>query len=382
MTLAYYKGEPPQWHDNLSTTSLPSFATLLTLDASTEKAAVVGCIWHPTQKTGTINIRKVHFRTGAVTFNAASAFRVSLQNVSATAGPPMQPDAAVDESYSFAGSGLTANSWISTGNLSADRVVDLSATSITSTNSRWVSVVFEYTTFTAADSIIISALASGSSAAPQYAGLGGVGLLNTAAYVAQGLHAPVIAFECDDGSYAFMSKCYPVSATSTVSIANNAAIRAAGMKFRVDKETQIDGMGLAMAIPNGADGTLTLYDSDGTTVLRSIAIDNDAVLTTTSRLMYGKVEPVTLAANTYYRLAFVSTTTTAATMAYIDVNAAGLMDAFALGQDLHWTQRDAVGAWTETTTRRPIFMLDIVGVHDGSGGGGGNTYSRGRIVNQ
>src|SRR5207253_746752 len=103
----------------------PAYGTDALIDAAGEKVAFIGNLWHPTVKTGTINIRKVHFRCGAVTLNAASELRVSLQTVSSTVGPPYQPDGVQDEFYDFktATTAITANAWNSTGNLSADRVV-------------------------------------------------------------------------------------------------------------------------------------------------------------------------------------------------------------------------------------------------------------------
>jgi hypothetical protein len=369
-TLTNFKGDGPWLGDEVtqSATSAPSFLANGIIDASTEKVAVLGCVWHPTVKTGTINIRKVHFRCGAVTFNAASVLRVSLQNVSATAGPPYQPDGTQDQTADM--TTLSANAWNTTGALSADRAVDLSAVNFTDANSRWLAVVFEYQTFTAADSVVISSINTNTS--QSHSGLGGAQLLNTGSWAIANTGAlGVVALECDDGSYAFIDQALPISAFGNATTANNAAIRAAGVRFRFPVEVKIEAASLWMAIPNICDGTLIIYDSDGSTSLVSVAVDNDAVIATGSRHQVVRFPPITLAANTYYRLAFVPTTTTAATVYYADVNAVGLMDGLVGGQDMHWTQRDSAGVWTETTTRRPHFGLKLSAVHDGTGGGGG-----------
>lgn len=366
MSLTNFKGAPALLTDILAQASAaPSLATTLLIDASTEKACFLGCVWHPTQKTGTLNIRKVHCRLGAVTFNAASVLRVSLQNISQTAGPVYQPDGVQDQTADM--TALTANAWNTTGNLSADRAVDLSAVNQTDANSRWLAVVFEFQTFTAADSIVVSAI--NPQAAPMNGYMGGGVLLNTGTWALQN-SAPILALECDDGTFAFIKGGYPALTFSSASVASNGAIRAAGLKFRFPVETKIEGLALGVVLQNGADGTLILYGSDGTTALVSVGIDNDAVANASLlRNSLINFPPVTLAANTYYRWVFVASTTTAATVHYLDVNTAALMDGFAGGQDFHWTQRDSAGVWTDTTTRRPLMGVELSAVHDGTGGG-------------
>ena len=376
-TLTTFKGDAPWLIDNLvNVGGNPALGTTGLIDATGDKFAVVGCIWHPTVKSGTINVRKVHFKLGAVTFNALSVMRVSLQSISATAGPPYQPDGTVDQSYSFSGTGLTSNTWTATGNLSADRAVDLSAVSFGDANSRWVAAVFEYTTFTAADSIIFNTnsmtLASGASVDDVL--LGGHALLNTASWAALTGQTPIIALECDDGTFAFIEGGLPVSTYSSAAVSSTGAIRAAGLKFRFPIEVAIDGLGLILAVQNAADGTLILYDSDGTTALASVTIDNDAVFATAGRMGLARFLSYTLTANTYYRLAFVASVATSTSVYYCDVNAAGLMDGLMGGQDMHWTERDSAGTWTDTTTRRPHFALKISSVHDGVGGASGVQY--------
>jgi hypothetical protein len=370
--LTNFKGDSPWLYDTIiQTAQSPAYISNMVMDATAEKLAFIGCVWHPTVKTGTINIRKVHFRTGAITFNALSTVRVSLQNVSATAGPPYQPDGSQDQTYDFAsGAGLSANTWTATGNLSADRAVDLSALSIGDANSRWVAVVFEFQTFTAADSIVVSNL--NVQATPINTLLGGQPLINTGSWSVIASSAGVVALECDDGTYAFMETMMPFSALSSASVASNGAIRAAGLKFRFPVEMKTEAAGIGLVIPNGCDGSLILYDTDGTTALVTVAIDNDSTAAASlMRHSMARYLPVTHTANSYYRLVFVASTTTAASVYYGTVNAAAIMDGLAGGQDFHWTERDSAGTWTDTTTRRPHFVVKLSAVHDGAGGGGG-----------
>lgn len=358
-------------------TGAPAGATAGLIDASTEKVAFIGSVWHPTTKTGTINIRKVHWLAGAISsFNAASNFRVSIQSVSATAGPPYQPNGTIKGTgnngfYSYgAGVSPTASAWNTTGAFGADVAVDLSADSLGDTNSRWIAVVFDYTAFTSTTSVNINLNSNASGVnANDVGNTGGVLFTGTWALIASA--QPIVVLECDDGTFAFMSYAVPFSAWSSVSVSSSAAIRRAGLKFKVPTERKLDRFLLQMAVPDVSDGRLVLYDSDGTTELRSVDIDNDAVVTASvGRGFWAVFEPVTLAADTYYRFVFVGGTTTAATVYYQDVNAAGHMDGLPGGQEMHWTQADSTPTWTDTTTRRPNFVLGFSAFHDGAGGGG------------
>lgn len=381
MTLTNKTGNIALEFDNVRRDgAAPTLSATPIMDATAEKIAMVGCVWHPTVSTGTINIRKIHFRCGAVTFNAASVLQVSLQTVSATAGPPYQPDGTPDQTAAITGvTGLTANALNVTGNLSADRAVDLSADSIGDANSRWLAVVFEYTTFTALDSIIIS----GSTGASIGSGrqLGNAMILNTGSWaVLSGQPAIIAILECDDGTFAFLEGSTPFITYSSASVASNGAIRRAGFKFRGPVEQKISKLALMISTTNGGDGRFVLYDSDGTTELRSSDMDNDAVIAAADVSFAIVVfEPVTLAANTYYRFVFVSSTATVTTVYYGDVNAAGHMDGLMWGQDLHWTQHDGSN-WADTTTRRPHPGIGVCAVHDGSGSGGGGPLEGGRLV--
>lgn len=364
MTLTAEKGLPMVAYDSIRLDGTqPGLTTNGLMDASGEKVAICGCVWHPTVKSGTINIRKVHFLVGAKTLNAASVFQVSLQSLSDTAGPPYQPDGTADQTASL--SALTANAMNSSGNLSADRAVDLSATDISDANSRWLAIVFEYTTFTAADSVVIN----GNNTARTASIIGGQMLLNTGSWAVLSGTGGIVVLECDDGTFAFLHGCAPWLSFSSASVSSTGAIRRAGNKFRFPTERKLGSIALAVAIPNGCDGRLVLYDSDGTTELASVDIDNDAVY---AGSLYGYAEAgildITLAANTYYRLVFVGGTTTSGSVHYGNVNAAGHMDGIVFGQDCHWTQHDG-SSWTETTTRRAFCGLGFTALHNGSGGG-------------
>jgi hypothetical protein len=364
MALIQLPYAPPMYDFFLtSAQAVPALVSTLLIDASAEKCAFVGSIWHPTIKTGTIAIRKVLFRTGALSLGANSQIRVSLQDVSATAGPPYQPDGGQDQFYDFktATTTLSASTWSTTGNLSADRTVDLAVSGPGVANSRLVAVVFEYQAFTAADSLVIAGFNTS-----QLSLVGG-SLLNVASWAQQAAIAPIVAFELSDGTNAFMLPGCPWSGVGTVSVGNAAAIRRAGVRFRFPVTCSIDRISLSVVLPNGADGTLTLYDTNGTTVLRSMAIDNDAVRSAAApNYADFQFEPVTLLANTFYRAAFVSTTSTTATVPFVNANSAALTEGGMYGQNAFWTQHDGSNWDDSITARRPGFSIGINSVNNDS----------------
>lgn len=353
-----YIGDRP-----IMSTSAVQYRTSLLLDASTERAAFVGSVWAPGRPVGgTVNVRKIHFRTGAVTFNALSVFRVSLQDVSATAGPPYQPDGTPDQTYAYAGTGLSANGWNTTGNLSADRTVALGSR---------IAVVFDYTTFTSGDSVVISSFDSVTGGGNDFReGFGGSPLLYTGSWSLNS-GAGIVVLELDDGTFAFIEGCFPFSALGTASVSSTGGVRRAGLIFQVAMTQKIDGFWAYLAIPDACDGQLILYDSDGTTALATVAIDNDAVQAASARYFEPRFAPITLQANTSYRLAFVGGTSTAATVYTFDVADANHWGGMAFGPAGHYTEHNGT-SWSETTTRRAFgFGIRPCAFDDGSGGGGG-----------
>lgn len=334
---------------------LPVYGSIL-IDASTERAALCGLVWIPS-RASSFDIRKVHFRCGSVTFGGSSVLRVSLQNVSQTAGPPYQPDGTQDQTADM--TSLTANGWNTTGNLSADRTV---------TPGEAVAVVWEYQTFTASDAVNISNI----SLTSETRGLGGgVPIFyNGSSWSVTGNFEGIVVFEDASGNYAFLETTHPWNAISFENVSTSATARAAGVAFTVPVTCKVDGFSLYMAVANGSDGYLRLLDGDGSTVLASVTVDNDAVLSTTGRLFDAVFAPVTLSPGTTYRAIFEPSTTTVTAVYYGDVNAAGMLGNTAGGPEAHWTQRNSGGTWAQTTTRKPFWFLRYSAFDDATSGGG------------
>ena len=150
MTLATVKGglwipKPPA----VSTTV--SFSTFL-IDAAGERVAFVIRV----PKTGTLD--KAEFRVGTVAINAASQVRVSFQDISAANG---DPDGTQDQFRDIAGSAFASNTWMVPGLMTSDGTDTGVKRSVTQGD--LLSVVIEYQTFTAADSVNVNRTRSPSS---------------------------------------------------------------------------------------------------------------------------------------------------------------------------------------------------------------------------
>jgi hypothetical protein len=336
----------------------PAFGTGLVIDAATEKAAYCGRVWFPS-RSSTKAIRKIHFRCGAVTLNALSSFRVSLQDMSSTA--IIHPDATPDENWTT--NTLTANGWNTTGNLSADRTVAFG---------EQVAVVFDYATFTAADSVIISGVQNVPSSANANA-LTSVAVLFTGSWAAA-MVFPNVVLEFSDGTFGTLYGTLPVLTVTTVTWSNSAADDARGLEFSLPIPCKIDGLWVYMSA-SGASADFAVEVWDGTSVMANgtVTIDADQTLATGSAkaMFVPFAAELTLAANTTYRATVRPTTANNISLLAYDLNDAAHRVCYGGTATSYNTKTDG-GAWgAATTTRIPLIQVNISSLDDGAGGSGG-----------
>ena len=120
---------------------------------------------------------------------------------------------------------------------------------------------------------------------------------------------------------------------------------------------------------------MTLYDTDGTSVLQDVDHDSDYAGSTDFRwftFYFNESTLATLLTGSSYRLTLRSSGVGALVFPYLDVTDAGDMTAFQLGTAVIWTQTVDVGAWTDTATRRPT--VDVL-ISDITAGGGTRSYA-------
>ena len=376
MTLQTLTGAGMIWpapnvvRNNFATTT----GTAFTIDASTEIGALIGRVWWPDRADTSKDISHIHFRAGAVTMNAASQYRVSLQDVSTSAGPPIQPDGTADQSFTSAvGTGPTANAWNRVA-LSSNRTVSPGAL---------LAVVFDYTAFTATTSIVIQGYFSSSTALrPLQTDV----LLYTGSWASQAM-VPNVIFEFSDGTYGTFygllaqtsgaSRSFNSGSTGSGGGMNAGDER--GLEWTQEVPVTIDGCWLDIAAASGADFDIVLYE--GTTALETVSVDSNAIgaAASTKRTLIPFASTHNLAASTLYRLMVKPTTTNNVTLetATFD-NANHRVVSFGTGAAGN-SRVDAGSFGTPSTTELPMMGIVISAVHDGAGGGGSGARSFGYI---
>jgi len=327
----------------------PAFSAVFLLDAASEKAAVICRI----PKTG--NISKVRWRTNTVTTGATMDIRVETVDASGDpSGTLIHANASgtqvvvdTDDNTSFASS-LAAAVAVTRGDLVAIIVAQPSASS---------------------GSLTVSAYAAHAGWISRYP----YGNLFTTSWAKQTV-LPCFGLEYDDGSYAFMPPLAPISATNNA-VYNSGTVAAdeRGLKFKLPFPTRVTGCWAYMLSAATADYQILLYDSDGSTVMTNgtISHDGDHRQGTTGQGIQYFIFPGTiqLTKDTFYRLILKPTTTANVTLSDFEVGAAAVLDAFAGGQNFHYTDRVDAGSWTDTTTKRPMMGLIIDALDDGVSSG-------------
>jgi hypothetical protein len=345
--------------------------TSFRIDASGEKVAFVIRV----PKTGTLN--SVGFLLGTVTQAPASGLKVSFQDIDTATG---NPDGTGDQ-FATVTSGLTSNSWVdvsSTGYMGAGGAGSGAKRSVTAGDR--LGIVIEFASFAASDNVDIVSAATGTSVTMNYQCY--VDHF-TASWGKQAAVNPIFSLKYDDGTYAAMPEVLPITGFGTLSYNQNTVAQdEAGLIFQVPFTCKVVGFWYDADIDGNAD--IVLYDSDGSTSLGSLSIDNNVRASTGNGAGFGYFSggEVTLSINTSYRLILKPTSTTSVILKYIDVNSAALFDQMPGGQTCHFTSRVDAGSWSQTTTRRPLMGLLISALDDGvsAGSGGGSLIAGGLIA--
>lgn len=334
----------------------PEFAqTMISslIDATGEKMAFLGPIWTPSG--GAKSIRKVGFRFGTVVKAGGSALTVSLQDIDLTTGPPYRPDGTQDQTVAIANANaaFVSNTWIQTGNLSADRAINFG-------DMLAVVVEFDGSGRLGADSVQIQSMPSTFTAHQS-----GVSEFTTGAWVAKGSSASVL-LEFSDGTFGCFLDGYP-ALTGNVTFNSGSSPDEYALEFQVPWECQVDAFWCYCAPQASGDVDFVLYDS-ASSALATVSVDYNT-LSSASGTFLTRLFPslITLSANTTYRLALRPASAATTFLYYWDVDQAAYMGVMPGGTAWRLATRTDAGAWTTTTTRRPRMGLRFASLHDGSG---------------
>lgn len=328
----------------------------ITLNASGDRIGFI--IQVP--KAGTLDW--FEWRAGAVGNNPDNGMRLSFQTVDVTTG---FPDTASDQFRDIPGP-FSANTWQTPGLMTSDGT-DIGVKR-TVTQGEFIACVVDFGSFVVSDSIGISvrslALADSLTNIGSY-----VADASTGTYAKSTSVTPILALKYSDGTYAYFPGVLPILATNTNAFNSGSMPDERALRFKIPVKCRAIGAWLTLDVDGTVD--IILYDN-ASNVLASISLDPDIRGTTAStHITVFFTTSVTLEAATVYRLAIKPTSVTNVTNSEFTVNAAGLMAATEGGAELYGSSRTDAGAWTDSTTTRPIMGILIDGIDVATATSGG-----------
>lgn len=174
------------------------------------------------------------------------------------------------------------------------------------------------------------------------------------------------------GTYYPVDNMYPFTSITTRTFNNTSTPDVRGVKFSLPVPLRVCGCWVWTS--SGGDFSVKLYNSDGVTVLASIAWDKDYSKTSGGGVYKLRfTAAVELSANVSYRLAVEPSTSTDLDVYEYGVSSAALMGAAPCGSNfMLTTAKDptGVGSWTDTSTSGMYMGLMIDGFSDGAGAAG------------
>jgi hypothetical protein len=329
------------------------------LDAATEKLAFI----FPAPKTGTLH--SVGFGLATVTQAPANGLKISFQDVASATG---DPDGTIDQ-YRVVSSGLVTNGWIdvsATGPMTSDGTDGGTKRAVT--RGDYLAVVIEFANFSSGDSLSIGTCYSVWYGAPG-------NHYNdhfTGSWAKHTAYLIKVSLKYDDGTYGYIPSSAPFKKADNVIINSGSNPDEIALKFKMPYPLKVNGLWARLQLDSAsADSQLILYDSDGSTVLASAALDATFGPAMDPYFYYVPIPEITLMKDAYYRVAVKPTTTNNLRLIYQEVNDVNIWNQVEQGGNFHWSQRVDAGAWTDTTTKRPTVGVVVSALDDGVGGGGG-----------
>jgi hypothetical protein len=318
------------------------------IDASGEKVG----FRFPVTRAG--NIRKMHVRIGTIT--SSQSLTATFSNESGTDG---FGDGVADQT-SAAIAVPTASAWNSFDFTGVERTVAV--------DDVVVGVIAFTSTAGNLQVIVDGAQNSMMSRAAHF----------TASWAHTGPRGMLAFLEFDDGTI------MPVpdaawGVASNVTFNSGSGNQERGLKFRNLSPVKVGGIGWGTLTAWAGNGTWTLYDSDGTTVLGSFTTDKDSMIANPNSSYFhsGHFAAVELLANTYYYAVLQPLSGSNVALRAYDVSTAAWLDGSSGGQDYHWVERLVAGsgAFTATLTRRGTIHLYETAYDDAVQVGGGTTIA-------
>jgi hypothetical protein len=317
-------------------------------------------------KSGTLDL--FEFMTGAMTNNPDNGIRLSFQDIDPATG---FPDGTQDQ-YRDHTSGLSATTWTAPPGVMTHDGTN-GGTKRTVTKGQHLGCVIDFVSFVAGDSFGPTVLAV-NAASQQILSTNYIANGSSGSYAKDTTNYPILALKYDDGTYAeFDIPIWPIQAINSRTFNNGSTPDERALRFSPAVTARCCGIWARVDVDGVAD--LVLYDS-ASSVLASGSLDPDIRSINShvpARVLF---DGVTLTpAGAPYRAAIKPTSGTSVISMDIDVPSAAHMGALPGGTSWHGSTRTDAGAWSDTTTQRPMIGLIFDGFDDAGGGGGGGGAS-------
>jgi hypothetical protein len=272
-----------------------------TLNAATDKLAFIGYVYIDGRPGSAKTISaagggSISFRTGTVTFaNGSTSVTVGLQDVSATSGPPLQPDGSFDVASAAlvgGGGGITTNAW--------NTITMTGGTGTKSlTQGDLVAVVVDMTARGGADSVVINSTIPVSYQIPATS--------EFSASWANRSMLPTCVIAFDDGTLGILDCAIPFTTAGTELFADSDNPDERGMIFQVPFDCKIDALSYnALKAGATSDATVTVYSTPTGTpasVAQATILAEQTNSTNVGFHIANLAAEVSLTANTDYCLA-------------------------------------------------------------------------------
>lgn len=357
-----------------------------TTDATGEKVAIMGRVFWEGRPAGAKTVSSaggsITFRNSTVTFaNAGTSVDVGIQDVSASAGPPAQPDGAFDVSATVVGGSgaFVGNSW---------NTIAMSAGSKSIAHGDMIAIVVDMTARGGTDTLVFPCSGHNTSSQGCNNPIGNTHNGTAWSGISQNSH--MIAYiTADDGTRGVIHTVQPATFALPSSDAWNdtSSPDERGMVFQVPFDCKIDSLVMrAGGVAAAADFLVTLYsDPTGTpnSLYSTTILGEQGNVSGAGLLVVTLPSEITLTKDTDYCLAVKCASATNVTVALLSLAEEGLRSLIsAAGTTLARATRDGgSGAFAVDSPATALLAVGVgVSAIAEATGGGPETALMGQAV--
>ncbi len=304
----------------------------------------------------------VGFPFGAVTKTGGSTVQVSLQDVSLTSGPPIQPDLTADQSYTIANADAGFVS-----NVAYEATLGTPRANVN--DGDLLCVVWEFASFAGSDSVVIP----GSPSTPNilyFQNSDASRSTDSGSTWTRSTTQPTAWFQFASGKLGRFASGFPFSFYSSSNLSTSTTPDEIKEEFTVSAPATINAIFAQATLSSGTDFTLELQ-TDGSAT-KACNIDANAVASFT--MYYAHIcpfTPVSLTTGHTYSIVLRPSTTSNLSVRWFDLPSAAHRALTAYGTNWESGTRVDGGGWTNSQTRHYFMGYRLVSA-GGTGGGGGS----------